>query len=691
MRRLFPTGILNSTFANGSNMIAPGQKISHYQILEKLGGGGMGVVYQARDLKLERLVALKFLPHHLSADADAKSRFIQEAKSASALDHHNIGVIYEIDEMRDGQLFIAMAFYEGDTLKQRLAKDKLPVAQAIDLAIQMAQGLASAHKHGIVHRDIKPANAMLTKDGVVKIVDFGLAKLLKPVDHLAERLTRSGAILGTPPYMSPEQVRGIPVDHRTDLWSLGVVLYEMLTGQLPFQGDYELALLQAIAFEPHKSLQTYVPESSTALEVIVTRALMKNPAERYQSASEFIDDLHTPHSTTRPTRTIVAAPVGDIVILSDAPNRSPHESNLFFEKLRQINSQAHNAEERVVSEPGSNPYLNRLPIRQLEDFYGRHAELSRIYERIKAARPQSMSLVGIRRIGKSSLLRAIHHPHHRRHYLPNLHEYVLVLMDLQARRNVELPDFFQYIYHELEKEYRGRLQVRVAPNYDGMQTVAQTFHEAGLKLIFLWDEFESVTRNQKFGPEFYAFFRALASQFNLAYITSSADLLQSLCHAKEISDSPFFNIFTNLRLGAFKAEEARQLIAEPSARANRPLDFHADFILDIAGGFPFFIQIACAALFSLPRAGKMDLKKAKELFLEEARPHFKEYWERFSESEQAVVAALARERRLPQEHAFALKDLTQAGFVHEEKLFSSLFAEFVREKTGGNQPWWRIW
>ena len=672
-------------------MIAPGQKISHYQILEKLGGGGMGVVFKAQDLKLERLVALKFLPPHLSADADAKRRFMQEAKSASALDHSNLGVIYEIDETLDGQLFIAMTFYEGETLKQRMAKEKLPTPQVLGLAAQIALGLACAHKHGIVHRDIKPANVMLTQDGVVKIVDFGLAKLIKPVDHLAERLTRSGAILGTPPYMSPEQVRGIEVDHRTDLWSLGVVLYEMLTGHLPFQGEYELALMQAIAFEPPPALQTHTPEISPALEAIVTRALRKNPAERYQSANELIADLHAPHSAARPARTIVAASVDDIVVLSDAPNRDTHDLNLFLEKLRQATSEALNVEEQVTSAPGGNPYLNRLPIQQPQDFYGRHAELSRIYERIKAARPQSMSLVGIRRIGKSSLLRAIHHPHHRRQYLPNASEYVLVLMDLQARRNVELPEFFQYLFHELEKEFRGRLQVRVAPNYDGMQKVVQAFHEAGLKLVFLWDEFESVTRNQKFGPEFYAFFRALASQFNLAYITSSADLLQSLCHAKEISDSPFFNIFTNLRLGAFKIEEARRLIAAPSALAGRSLEAHTDFILDIAGGLPFFIQIACAALFSLPRADKLDLKKAKELFLEEARPHFKEYWEKFDESEQAVVAALAHARRLPQEHAFALKDLTQAGFVHEEKLFSSLFAEFVREKTGGSQPWWRFW
>jgi serine/threonine-protein kinase len=219
----------------------------------------------------------------------------------------------------------------------------------------------------------------------------------------------------------------------------------------------------------------------------------------------------------------------------------------------------------------------------------------------------------------------------------------------------------------------------------------QTFQECGLKLIFLWDEFESVTRNQKFGPEFYAYFRALANNFNVAYLTSSADQLQSLCHAKEISDSPFFNIFTNQRLSVFKPDEARQLIAEPSARAERPLAVYTDFVLDIAGYFPFFIQMACSALFSWPRHEKMDYRKVKEIFMEEARPHFQEYWERFDESEQAAVAALAKGRKPPREHAFALKDLVQAGFVQDGKLFSSLFAEFVCEILRRDRPWWQVW
>ena len=208
------------------------QTVSHYQIEEKLGGGGMGVVYKARDLKLKRTVALKFLPPELTRDEEAKVRFMHEAQAASALDHVNVGSIHEIDEAEDGRLFIAMAYYAGETLKKKIARGPLPVAEALDYAVQIAQGLSKAHEAGIIHRDVKPANVMVTEEGVVKIVDFGLAKVAEQT-----QLTKTGTTLGTVAYMSPEQARGEAVDQRTDIWALGVVLYEMLVGRRPFPGE----------------------------------------------------------------------------------------------------------------------------------------------------------------------------------------------------------------------------------------------------------------------------------------------------------------------------------------------------------------------------------------------------------------------------------------------------------------------
>jgi class 3 adenylate cyclase/tRNA A-37 threonylcarbamoyl transferase component Bud32/tetratricopeptide (TPR) repeat protein len=208
-----------------------GQTISHYHVLERLGGGGMGVVYKARDEKLDRFVALKFLSAHLLGNETARKRFVTEARAASALDHPNIATVHAIEETAEGDVFIVMAYYEGQTLAHRMAAGALPPSLALDVAIQAGEGLARAHERGIVHRDVKPANLILSSGGLVKVLDFGLAK----VSDL--RLTDAGTALGTPVYMSPEQTRGEAVDPRTDVWSLGVVLYEMLSGRLPFDGE----------------------------------------------------------------------------------------------------------------------------------------------------------------------------------------------------------------------------------------------------------------------------------------------------------------------------------------------------------------------------------------------------------------------------------------------------------------------
>jgi serine/threonine protein kinase/tetratricopeptide (TPR) repeat protein len=264
----------------------------HYQVLERIGGGGMGVVYKARDRRLERIVALKFLPPHLSTLDGAKERFLVEAQAAAALDHPNICTIYEAGETDDGQLFLAMPFYAGETLKRRLEQGPLPAADAIDIAVQVAHGLDKAHERGIIHRDIKPANLMLTADGVVKIVDFGVAKLAD-VD-----VTRPGIALGTIAYMSPEQAEGSDVDGRTDIWSLGVVLYEMLTGERPFRGGHDRVLLNAITTAEPAPLTTLRPEIPARFEEIVLRALAKRRADRYETAREMADALRGLPPTT---------------------------------------------------------------------------------------------------------------------------------------------------------------------------------------------------------------------------------------------------------------------------------------------------------------------------------------------------------------------------------------------------------
>jgi serine/threonine protein kinase/predicted Zn-dependent protease len=262
-----------------------GKTISHYKILEKLGEGGMGVVYKAQDTKLDRIVALKFLPQHLTSDPVEKERFVHEAKAASALNHTNITTIYEIDEF-EGQMFIVMEYCEGRTLKRIIEKETLSVRKVLDIGIQICEGLTIAHEKGIVHRDIKSDNIMLTPRGQVKIMDFGLAKLKG-----ATRLTKTRSTLGTAAYMSPEQAQGEEVDQRSDIFSFGVVLYELLTGRLPFEGEHQAAIIYSIINEEPQPVARFNNQVSAKLEDMVFKALAKDKEERYQHIDDLLADL----------------------------------------------------------------------------------------------------------------------------------------------------------------------------------------------------------------------------------------------------------------------------------------------------------------------------------------------------------------------------------------------------------------
>lgn len=262
-----------------------GTTIAQYEVLEKLGSGGMGVVYKAKDLKLDRFVALKFLPQDLETTRSDKQRFIREARAASALDHPNICTVYDINQTPDRQMYIAMAYYEGVTLKQKIATGPLPISEVVDYALQVARGLSKAHSQGIIHRDIKPANIMITTEGVAKILDFGLAKS----SNMA--LTRPGTIMGTVAYMSPEQTQSQALDHRTDIWSFGVLLYEMLTAHSPFKGANEAATIYAIVYKEPPPVTELRAEIPAWLENLVVHCLAKKPEDRPAAMEAIIDTL----------------------------------------------------------------------------------------------------------------------------------------------------------------------------------------------------------------------------------------------------------------------------------------------------------------------------------------------------------------------------------------------------------------
>ena len=277
-----------------------GQTFSHYQVLERLGGGGMGVVYKALDTTLDRHVALKFLPPELTRDDDARQRFMQEAKAASALDHPNVCTIHEIASTPDDQLFIAMGYYAGETLKQRIARGPVAIDDALDIIRQVGEGLAAAHAAGIVHRDIKPANIVVTTSGLVKVLDFGIAKLTG--------LTDTGITLGTVSYMSPEQVNGEDAGPQSDVWALGAVFYELLTGQPPFPGDRPAVVMHGITGRAPTTVRELRPETSPQVARVVTRALEKSRARRYATVGDFLAAISAGGATADPETAAVTGP-----------------------------------------------------------------------------------------------------------------------------------------------------------------------------------------------------------------------------------------------------------------------------------------------------------------------------------------------------------------------------------------------
>jgi serine/threonine protein kinase/tetratricopeptide (TPR) repeat protein len=301
----------------------PPPTLAHYRILGSLGSGGMGIVYRARDSRLDREVALKFLPSHLSAQPEARERLLLEARAVAALEHPNVCNIHEIGETADGRPFIAMSCYEGETLKQRLGRGPLPPPEALAIAAQIARGLEAAHSRGIVHRDVKPGNVMLCSDGTVRLLDFGLAKMADVT------LTGPGVTPGTIAYMSPEQAAGDPIDHRTDLWSLGVVLYEMLAGERPFRGGSDRAVIQGILHEDPEPIAKRRPGTPAPLARIIERLLHKAPADRYRTATEFgqaLTLLSVTKTRRRIPRGILTAAVAALSLFALALGLKPRES-----------------------------------------------------------------------------------------------------------------------------------------------------------------------------------------------------------------------------------------------------------------------------------------------------------------------------------------------------------------------------
>jgi len=331
-----------------------------------------------------------------------------------------------------------------------------------------------------------------------------------------------------------------------------------------------------------------------------------------------------------------------------------------------------------------NPYLNRVMIREVSDFYGRRREVAKIFARIGAPRPQSVAIVGERRIGKSSLLNYLCQPEIRRHHLENPEAYTFVLIDLQEQREIGIPAFFENLFRGIEQALGRPRPPDLPADYEGARRALLRLQEEGRKIILLFDEFDAITRNPNFPEEFFSFLRAVANKYDVAYVTTSGRDLQQLCHAERIADSPFFNIFSNLFLTRFEPEEALALIREPSEAAGIPLAPHAADIIELAGRFPFFLQMACAAFFERLAEGlELDLVQLHASFREEADPHFKYIFDHFDEDQRGVLTDLVEGRSVPPSRSYLLNRLKRDGYLLEDngrdRLFSSAFAMWLQE------------
>lgn len=625
-----------------------------YCELTRIGDGQMATVYRARDKELGAQVALKVLHPELAGNQSFIKRFRREIALARSITHPNIYRIYDIGQ-NAGTYFISMEYIEGTELKKLIRKRKVNFDRGIDIAAQIALALQQAHSKDIIHRDLKPQNIMIDRrSGRVVVMDFGIAI----GGSLSSALTQTGAFLGTPDYISPEQAEGRKVDLRSDIYSLGVIMYEMFTGSLPFTANNPLAVALSHINQIPPPPRELNPDIPADLEAVILKAINKKPGKRFRDAADLIGSLERLSSAGRQPSV-------------PEPEPTPKSTAAKPEML--------------------NPFLNRKMIRDTRYFFGREKEITTIYSRIGAARPQSVSIVGERRIGKSSLLYYLYKEENLCAHLRDPDTYIVIFIDFQEKRRVSLNEFFTSLFDGLKKHGKNRIPAFPEPGYNGFKQICEELDNRDMKLILLFDEFESITKNKNFDPDFYSFLRSVANNYNVAYVTSSVKNLQELCHNREISDSPFFNIFSNLNLSVFTEQQARDFVRETSARAGHSLEEHFDTVTELAGYFPFYMAIACSILFEfdLKQAdpGKTVLENVQEMFLEEARMHFQFIVNSFSPDELRTCRKIMDNKPLQAIDKYIVRDLVKRGYLiadpgnpDEVRLFSKAFTGMLVEK-----------
>ncbi|HUU28217.1 MAG TPA: protein kinase [archaeon] len=630
----------------------PGMFAGRYCDLVKIGDGAMATVFRACDTVLDQTVALKVLHPELAVNHDFIARFKREIALARTITHPNVYRIYDIGQTGETH-FISMEYIEGRELKSLITGHRFDLFEGVKIIRQIALALEQAHEKGIVHRDLKPQNIMLeTGSDRCVVMDFGIA-----IGETSSAITQTGTFVGTPEYIAPEQARSSSIDQRTDIYSLGIIIYEMFTGKLPFGPGKPVAVALSQISDTPVAPRKLAPELPAELESIILKTMAKDPDQRFKDAGQLVAALDS--------------------------------------LLEQVSGTPKSGAAEAVGTPtgisfGQNPYFNRAMIRDRRYFYGRKKEISTIYSRLGAARPQSVSIVGERRIGKSSLLYHINDVENRRAFLKNPESYIFIFMDFQEKRRALVDDFFISLFEALKAEGINKIGPLPEPGYDGFKKVCEKLDTQNMKLVLLFDEFESITKNKNFDPEFFAFLRSIANNYNVAYVTSSLKNLQELCHNKEISDSPFFNIFSNLNLTAFSENEALLFVSEPSRIFGHPLEEHFDTVVDLAGYFPFYMAIACSILFDFDfnqvNPHKTIFENVEELFLDEAQMHFQFILNSITEDDKKTCRKIVTHKPLIDIDKYAIKDLFKRGYLipgdteDEVRIFSKTFARLLFEQ-----------
>ncbi len=631
-----------------------------YQIEALIGRGAFGTVYRAKQKSLGRDVALKVLS---SEDAGPKEleRFLSEARLLAALNHPNVVQIYGLGSYQT-KPYLVMELLSGHTLKV-VVEAPVSLQRTLEIMIQVARGLQAIHSLGIVHRDLSTKNIMVGPSSV-KILDLGLAKDLNRMSQESQEQY----IVGTVGYIAPEQVESKGASAAADIFAFGVILYEALSGKHPFQAEHYMSMLYNIVHREPEPISKYVRNVPAGLTDLIQQCLHKTPDER-------------PGSIQAVERSLA-------VILAST------ESSTTIERLELLALPKEGRASR-------NFYLNRTMIRKKSDYFGRTQEVRRIYSRLNATPPGSVSIVGDRKIGKSSLLNFVYMKQNRLEHLDEPEKTIMVFMDLREHKDLRIESFVGVLLSMATLELRGRVDVAGCGNdLDGVRILVERMDAAKLRLVILLDEFEKITGNENFGIEFFSFLRFLANHYNVSYLTSAARDLQSLCHNQQISDSPFFNIFSTMRLTVFKAEEARQLVCKPSGTAGRPLEPYADQLIGTAGLFPFFLQMACSHAMEAMEEHQgepPDMQEVQRRFYEEARFFYRHMWDGFDPYERSLLRRVAGKKSVPDALKHVQEELEARHYVEPSnsgaRLFASTFEQFVRteatEKRSLLSRWFR--